>query len=95
MGQPVRGAVARSVVVLAALLAVLGTVGGVALAASASPPVRGAAVRVPKRAGLAAAPASLQAAVRKALGAPASAAGYAQQGELNASGGPPGSESGR
>jgi FG-GAP repeat len=33
-------------------------------------------------------------AIRKALGAPASAAGYAQQGELNASGGPPGSESG-
>jgi hypothetical protein len=94
MGQPTRGAVARCVVVLAALLVVLGMVGGVALPASASPLVPGAALRVPKRAGPAAAPASLQAAIRKALAAPAPAAGYAQQAELNASGESPGGESG-
>jgi len=94
MGQPIRAVVARCVVVLAALLVVLGMLGGVARPASASPLLPGAALRVPKRAGPTAAPASLQAAIRKALGIPAPAAGYAQQAELNASGGPPGSESG-
>jgi hypothetical protein len=68
---------------------------GMAPTSSASRLSDGPAGRVPAAVGvLAAAPASLQAAIRKSLGTAVSSAGYSQQAKLTASGGMPGGEFG-
>jgi FG-GAP repeat len=80
MGQQIRRSWARCMAVLVTPV----VVAGLSPAASASPPVPGAAARAAAPAGLAAAPASLRAAISTTLGTSAPT-GYAQQAELTAS----------
>jgi hypothetical protein len=95
MGQRIRTSPARYLAVLATPLLALGVMAGMAPAASASRLPDRPAGKVPAAtAALAAAPASLQAAIRKSRGTAVSFAGYSRQVELTASDAAPGGEFG-
>jgi FG-GAP repeat len=95
MNQRIRRSLARCLAVLVTPLLMLGVMAAMAPALSASRLSDEPAGRAPvAAAALAAAPASLQAAIRKSLGTAVSSAGYSQQAELTASGAMPGGEFG-
>ena len=85
MGQPILRWLARSAAVVVALPLGAGVMDVMAPASSASPVSHFSGASRAAGSGLAAAPASLRAAIRTSLGAPVSPAGYTQTGELTAS----------
>ena len=94
MGQPILRWLARSAAVVVALPLAAGVMDVMAPASSASPVAHFSGTSRAAGSGLAAAPASLRAAIRMSLGVPASPGGYTQTGELTASDGAPGYEFG-
>jgi hypothetical protein len=82
MDQRIGKSLARGLAALAAPLLLLGVMAGLAPAASAALPPNVPGGRTPATGGLAAAPASLQAAIRGSLGTAPSPAGYFQQAKL-------------